>query len=153
MRFRALTTLSFLLLSLGTSAHASSSSDMATLDAGAMVQLESRADHAQAREQCFLYTQLIQAYTEVAGKQMAAGDMDTASVTLKRIQHFAELIHLNLARNAKKVKDAEMILRTANFRLGQFMHGVSTEDKSLVASTMSHLDKVHDELLAQVFTH
>lgn len=153
MRFRALTTLFFLLLSTGTFAHASSSSDMVALDAGAMVQLESRADHAQVREQCFLYTQLIQAYTEVAGRQIAAGDMETASVTLRRIQHFAELIHNNLAHDAKKIKDAEMMMRTANFRLGQFLHGVSSEDKSLVASTISHLDKVHDELLAQVFTH
>jgi hypothetical protein len=122
-------------------------------DAAGLQQLELQAQHAEAREQAYLYTELVQVYTQVAGKQMASGEMDKANATLQRIRRFAALIHENLARNAKRLKDAEMMLHTATYHLGQYMHMVSGEDQPTVASTLHDLDKVHDELLTQVFAH
>ncbi len=124
-----------------------------SLDPAAIAQLEDRAEHAGQREQCFLYTELVNVYTEVAGHQMAAGDMDQASSTLKRIQHFADLIHMDLARDTKKLKNAEMLVHTSTYHLNQYMHRVSSDDKAIVESTLKQLNKVHDELLAQVFAH
>lgn len=123
------------------------------LDSAALAQMEVRAMHADPREQCFLYTELVQIYTDVAGRQMAAGEMTEASATLKRVQGFAEHIHMGLAKDTKRLKSAEMVMHTATHRLGQYVHLVSDEDKAVVASTLKQLDKVNDELLAQVFAH
>ena len=141
-----------LLLTLPCACRASSHDDT-TLDAAGLQQLEQRAEHAEAREQAFLYTELIQAYTLMAGKQVADGDMEHANATLKRIEHLAALIHGGLAKNAKKVKDAEMMMHAATFRLKQCLHAASDEDQPAIASTIKELDKVHEELLAQVFAH
>jgi hypothetical protein len=124
-----------------------------SLDAASLAQLEDRAEHAGPREQCFLFTELVQHYTDVAGKQMAAGEMDQASASLKRIRTFADRIHLGLARDTKRLKNAEMLMHAATFHLNQFMRMVSTEDKAIVEMTLKQLNKVHDELLAQVFAH
>lgn len=142
-----------LLLSVIPSAHALTSNDVASLDAAALAQLEQRAEHAEMREQAFLYTELVQVYTQVAGQQMAAGEMEKANATLKLIQHFADKIHGGLAKNTKKLKDAEMMLHLATYHLGQYVHLVSTDDKPVAESTLKQLNKVHDELLAQVFAH
>ncbi len=122
-------------------------------DPGALSQLEQRAEHASAREQCFLYTELVQGYTQVAGKQMADGDMDQASATLKLVQSYATRIHMGLARDTKRLKNAEKMMHAAARSLGEYLHHVSLEDKAVVESTLRQLEKVNDELLAQVFAH
>jgi hypothetical protein len=152
MRITVASTVFLIFLALP-SARALSSHDDLTLDAAGLAQLEQRAEHAEAREQAFLYTELVQVYTQMAGKQMAAGDMDQANATLKQIQHFAEKIHGGLAKNTKKLKDAEMMLHMATYHLGEYMHFVSGDDKPVAESTLKQLNKVHDELLAQVFAH
>ncbi len=141
-----------LLLFLPCACSAASHDDLATDSAG-LQQLEQRAQHAETREQAFLYTELVQAYTQMAGKQMADGDMVHASATLQRIQHFAGLIHSGLAKDARKVKDAEMMMHAASFRLKQCLRAASDEDQPAIASTLKAVDKVHEELLAQVFAH
>ncbi len=123
------------------------------LDAAALTQLEQRAEHAIPREQCFLYTELVEIYTDAAARQLAAGEIEQASASLKRVQTFAERIHMGLANDSKRLKNAEMRVHAASFRLGQFLREVSSEDKPIVESTLKQLEKVHDELLAQVFAH
>jgi hypothetical protein len=140
------------LLALPT-ARAHAKSDELTLDPVALALMETRADHAGAREQCYLYTELVQVYTEVAGRQMAAGEMEKANTTLTRIQHFVALIHAALAKDTKHVKDAEKMVHMATYHLDQYMHRVSSDDKTVVESTKKDLDKLHEELLTQVFTH
>src|ERR1700712_3191557 len=58
----------------------------------AINQLEQRAQTAQPKDQCFLYTELVHSMTELAGKQMLDGDISHASATLKRVEHYAHLI-------------------------------------------------------------
>jgi hypothetical protein len=151
---RICTSLSVFLLLITTSpAHAAWSHEDLALDAAALAQMEQRAEHAEAREQAFLYSELVQAYTQIAGKQMADGDIEQANVTLKHMQHCASMIHASLAKNAKKVKDAEMMMQTATFHLGQYIHLISKEDQALAKSTLHQMDQVHDEMLTQVFAH
>lgn len=142
-----------LILTLPNESAFASSSDALALDAAGLAQLEIRADHAVPREQCFLYTELVEIYTDVAAKQLAAGDIDEASASLRRVQTFAERIHMGLARDTKRLKDTEKRVHAASYRLGQFLRVISTEDKPVVESTLKQLDKVHDELLTQVFAH
>jgi hypothetical protein len=122
-------------------------------DAQAISQLELRAQQANPRDQCFLYAELVHTMTELAGKQMINGDIDQASATLKKVEHYATLIHMNLANDTKRLKNAEMLMHHTTYRLGEYLHKASGEDRPTLQATLKRLDQVHDELLAQVFAH
>jgi hypothetical protein len=141
------TLLSTLCLSLP--AHAATSSDSQE----ALAQLEERANQASPREQCFLYAQIVHTMTEQAGQQIANGDTEEAAVTLKQVNKYARLLHLNIARNAKRLKDAEELIHNTTYRLAECLHLVSGPDKATVQETLKQLDQVNDELLTQVFAH
>lgn len=123
------------------------------LNSQAITQLEQRAEQANPREQCFLYTELVSAMTEVAGKEIMDGDTDRASATLKKISKYAELIHTNLSHDTKRLKNAEMLMHRATFRLNEYLHQASSEDRPTLQATLKQLNQVHTELLAQVFNH
>ena len=139
-----------LMLALSTNGFASSIDDTVPTPE-AINQLEQRAQHANPREQCFLYTELVHSMTELAGKQMLDGDTDHASATLKRIEHYAHLIHMSLARDAKRLKNAELLMHHTTHRLGDYMHAASGDDRVVLQATLKQLDQVQDEILNQVF--
>ncbi len=155
MIVRSLVASTVAVLLLAPPAHAFASSDVIPDDA-TLAQLDQRADHADPRERCFLYTELAHFYTIAAGRQLAEGDTDHAAASLKRIQHYADLIHVGLvsdARKLKNLKNAEMLMHETTFHLGEYLHLVSSEDKVEVQAALKQLDKVNEELLAQVFAH
>jgi hypothetical protein len=139
-------------LCLSIPAHAASDEEV-ILSPEAIAQLEARASEAKPREQCFLYTELVHSMTMEAGKEISDGDTDKAQATLKQINHYAHLIHLNLARDTRRIKDAQVLMHRTTFRLGQYLHLVSGDDKQTVQDTLKQLDQVNDELLTQVFQH
>ena len=122
-------------------------------DPQALNLLELHAQQAPPREQCFLYAQLVHTMTELAARELREGDVDTASTTLKKVEHYAQLIHLGLANDTKRLKNAELLIQHTTRRLGEYLHMASTEDRPTLQATLKHLDKVHDELLSQVFNH
>ena len=122
-------------------------------DAQTLNRLELQAQEAKPREQCFLYTELVHTMTEIAGRQMLNGDVDQASATLKKVEHYAELIHLGLARDTKRLKSAEMLMHHTTYRLGEYLHQASGEDQATLQATLKQLDHVQNELLTQVFNH
>jgi hypothetical protein len=130
-----------------------SSVDANLPDAQALAQLELRAQQAGPRDQCFLYTELVHTMTEIAGKQMLNGDIDQASSTLKKVNHYAQLIHMELASNSKRIKNAEMLMHHTTYRLAEYLHKASGEDQDTLKLTLKQLDKVHEELLAEVMKH
>ena len=113
-----------------------------------IAQLEQRASQASPREQCFLYTELVHTMTAKAGKEISDGDTEDAAVTLKKVNFYAHLIHINLARDTKRLKNAEMLMHNTTYRLGQYLHLVSGDDKATVQDTLKQLDQVNDELLS-----
>jgi hypothetical protein len=146
--------LAVLLLPLVLPVYSSATSiDESLPDAGALSQLELRAQQANPRDQCFLYTELVHVMTEIAGKQMRDGDIDQASATLKKVNAYAQLIHMDLASNTKRLKNAELLMHHTTYRLNEYLHQASSEDRATLQLTLKQLDQVHDELLAQVFRH
>lgn len=123
------------------------------LDSAQLTSLEARAEHAPAREQCFLFTELVENYTQLAGRQMENGEMEQAAVTLKRVQNLTGRIHMVLARDTNRLKNAEILVHAASRTLGGYLHHASSDEKVMLASTLKELEKVNDELLAQVFAH
>jgi len=134
-------------------ARAAASTDEAILDDNALTLLETRALAAPAREQCFLYAELVHNLTEIAGRQMAAGDSAQASATIRRIDAFAQRIHMSLARDTKRLKNAEMLMHHTTRRLADMLHVAPSEDRPVLQSTLARLDTVQTELLTQVFVH
>ena len=141
-----------LFIPLATAAHAVNV-DENLPDAQALAQLEVRAQQAGPRDQCFLYTELVHTMTEIAGKQMLNGDIDKASDTLKKVNHYAQLIHMDLASNSKRIKNAEILMHHTTYKLSEYLHHASGEDQDTLKATLKQLDKVHEELLAEVLKH
>jgi len=121
--------------------------------ADGLAQLELRASQASPREQCFLYTQIVHSMTEKAGKELSSGDTEAATSTLKQVNHYAHLIQLNLAHDTKRLKDAQELMHHTTYRLAQYLHLVSDDDRQTVQETLKQLNQVNDDLLAQVFAH
>jgi len=120
--------------------------DMQTIQA-----LEARADQAGPREQCFLYAEVVHQMTEVSLRQYAAGDVENANKMLKQIQQFAHKIHLSMADNDKRLKNAEILLRHTAFRLNEMLHGSRFEDRPLVQETLTDVNQAQSEAMMQVF--
>jgi hypothetical protein len=150
-RFALLLSLPLLLSCPATARAASVDDNLPTAEA--LVQLELRAQQANPRDQCFLYTELVHVMTEMAGKQMLNGDVDQATATLKKVNAYAKLIHMDMASNSKRLKNAEELMHHTSYRLGEYLHKASNEDRDTLQATLKQLDQVHDELLAQVFKH
>lgn len=145
-------------LALLTTAALSPSARAAAIDdsiptADVITQLEQRASQASPREQAWLYTELVHSMTEKAGKELSEGDDNAAQATLKQINHYAHLIQTSLARNTKGLKNAEMLMQHTTFRLAQYMHLASGDERTQVQATLKQLDQVNDQLLSQVFQH
>ena len=138
-------------LCLSVPAHAAINETVPTADG--LAQLEQRARDANPREQCFLYTELVHTMTEMAGKEISDGETEQAATTLQKVNQYAHLIQLNLARNTKKIKDAQMLMHHTTYRLAQYLHLVSPDDQKSVQDTLKQLNEVNEELLAQVFQH
>ena len=121
------------------------------IDPQTMAALMVKAEQAQPKEQCFLYAELVHDMTELAGQQMNAGDGDHASATLRLIQKYAEKIHMGVAEDGKKMKNAEQLMRHTSYRLNDILNAASYEDRQVLQSTLKQLEQVQTELMMQVF--
>ncbi len=123
----------------------------AVLDAAGLAQLEQQATVAQPREQCFLFTELVHQLTEEAGREIADGKEDQAQATLKHADAVLGKMHVALQGDAKKLKNAEMLMEHASRRLTDMLHVAGEASRSAVQSTLQKLNALHMEVLAQVF--
>ena len=153
--YKSATTLVFAFLALSLSAVTARASvlDYTTLDASALAELETRAAHAQPKEQCFLYTEVLQGLTELAGRQLLSGDDANASATVQHLDLIAEKIQSATAADAKRLKNAEQLLEHTDHRLADMARVASGDTRATLQAALQHVERVHSELLAMVFTH
>ena len=122
-------------------------------DAQTLSQMEQRAQAANPRDQCYLYTELVHTMTEMAVKQIADGDDGNTNAVLRQIDRYSHLIQESLAKNTKHLKNAEMLMHHTTRRLAESLHLASGDDRSNVQATLKQLDLVQDQILNQVFNH
>jgi len=120
-------------------------------DAQSIAALEAKANQASPREQCFLYAELVHEMIEFSSAQYAAGEFQKASDTLKRVNGFAQKIHIAVANDEKRLKNAQILLRHTAFRLNELLHASSIEDRPLVQETLAQVNLVQTETMMQVF--
>lgn len=128
-----------------------SSIDETPADAEMIAALETRASQAQPREQCFLYAEIVHQMTELSVREYSAGNVDHATSLLKRIQSIAQKIHLSIAGNDKRLKNAQILLSHTAFRLNEMLHASSFDDRPLVQETLSQVNQAKSEAMMQVF--
>ena len=128
-------------------ASASDEGDSAT----ALAALHIKADQAQPRDRCFLYAQLVSQMTDLAGKQFNSGEFVQASQTIQLVRRYAEKIHEGVTDDSKKLRDAELLMRRASFRLKGILSAATYEDRPALEVTLEQLKEVQSELLMQVF--
>ena len=140
-----------LALGLAAAPVCASSADDQMPDQQTIEVLETRASQAQPREQCFLYAQLVHQMTELSMKQYAAGNVDAATGLLKKIQQVAKKIHLSVAGNDRRLKNAEILLSRTAFRLNEMLHASDYQDRALVQETLVQVNQAQSEAMMQVF--
>jgi hypothetical protein len=128
-------------------ASASAEGDSAT----ALAALQVKADQAQPRDRCFLYAELVSQMTDLAGKQLNSGESGQASQTIQLVQQYAEKIHAGVTDDSKKLRDAELLMRRASFRLKGILSAATYEDRPALEVTLKQMNEVQSELLMQVF--
>lgn len=116
-----------------------------------LTELEQRADQADLREQCFLYTQLIHTLTELEGQEIGAGDEQAASQTLAHIDAVAAKLKHSENRDAKRLKNVELLMQHTTRRMGDMLHLASDQERTAMKATLDKLNHVHDDILALVF--
>jgi hypothetical protein len=117
----------------------------------ALAALQVKADHAQPRDRCFLYATLVSRMTDLAGHQLNSGDSGQASETLKLVQKYAEKIHMDVVDDSKKLRDSELLMQRATFRLQDILGEASYEDRQTLEATLKQLNQVETQLMTQVF--
>jgi hypothetical protein len=118
-----------------------------------LADLEAKAAVASPNEQPFIYAQLVHSMTEIATAQFQAGDQTNASASLKAAQSYAGKIQMGLLRDARKLKDAEILIRHTAFRLRELMTGASLDDRPTLEETINQLNQVQTEMMTQIFRH
>jgi hypothetical protein len=142
----------FLALSMTAGPVRASSIDSIPPDQQSIDALLVKAGQAQPREQCFIYAEVVHQMTELSIRQYAAGDTTKATGLLRQIQQFAQKIHLSMANNDKRMKNAEILLSHTAFRLTEMLHSSSADDQALVKQTLAQVTQAQNEAMMQVFS-
>ncbi|MFT4111396.1 hypothetical protein [Silvibacterium sp.] len=123
------------------------------LDSQQITALETRAAQAAPKEQCFLYAELVHSMAQIAGQQLNAGNEHDAAESIRTMQRYADKIHMNVADDTRKLKNAEILMRQTAFRLKSIMLDASLDDRPSLETTLRQLDQVESEIMIQVFRH
>jgi hypothetical protein len=141
----------FALVLLAASLAHASGFDGKPIDSASISALVAKASLAPPREQCFLYAEIVHDMTELAGHQLHAGE--DASATLQSVKDYTEKIHLGMANDTKRLKNAQLLMEHTAFRLNEYLHTAALDDRPVVEATLKHLNEVQSELMLQVFRH
>ncbi|HEY4009145.1 MAG TPA: hypothetical protein VGM11_03260 [Acidobacteriaceae bacterium] len=135
-----------------TSSARASGPDEAQLDVPALNELEQRADAAQPRDQCYMFAEVLHGLTELAGREIAAGDDQGATVTLLHLDSVAAKMEKASAVNPKRLKNAEMLLEHITRRLSDMAHVASAGQRSATQAALQQVDRLHTQVLAVLFS-
>jgi hypothetical protein len=131
--------------------HAGTTPETAAMSAAALILMEDQADHAKPRDQCYLYTQLVDALMERAARQVAAGDDVDAGKTVGRIDEVTAKVQRSAARDARKLKNAEKMLGESARKLNDLSRVANGGERDEMRATLHKLDAVHNKILSLVF--
>ncbi len=118
-------------------------------DAKQLAELQAKAAAATPRDQPWLYAEIVHSMTDIATAQFQAGQDQQAAATLRQAQGYAGRIRVSLLRDARRLQQAEILVRHTAFRLRQLLLGASLRDRPTLEATMRQLNQVQSEMLNQ----
>ncbi|MFN2975868.1 hypothetical protein [Terriglobus aquaticus] len=130
---------------------ATAESGVEVVDAHLLTELEQRALSANAREQAFLYADLADKMSVLAGKQLADGEVEEAEATLERMEACTAKMENNL-QQSKSLKKTELLLHMTHRRLSDMVRAAGMDAKPHVQSALKRLDAAQTALLAMIFS-
>lgn len=116
-----------------------------------LANLQTKAEQAEPRDQCYLYTKLVRDMTSVTDKQLSSGDVSGAFASLKAIQRYTIKIRNVITGKSKKLKDAQIMMRRTAYRLKELMRGGSADEQPVFESTLKGLDQAQSQMMLTVF--
>lgn len=119
----------------------------------ALAELEIKAAQAEPRERCYLYTELLHQWTEVAGRSLAEGDMPSAALAIQHADTNAARLKEAINHDSKRLKNAEQLMEHSVHRLSDMLRVSTLEQHDAFQAVLRHVSNVHDDLLAAVFQH
>ena len=114
-------------------------------------ELQAKADQALPQERCFLYAELVNRMTDIAGLQFGTGDPVAGEETLELVQQYALKLQASIGDDSKKLKLAETLLHHTSFRLEGILHEASYESRPALEMTLKQVNYVQTQLMMQVF--
>jgi len=132
MRFSVPSFATLVLLAVSVAPVCASGFDDKIPDEQSIRALQIKANHAQPREQCYLYAELVHEMTEYSLRQYAAGDVEKAAELLRQIQPLTHKIHLSVADNDKRLKECRDAAASHGFRPQRDAAHQQFEDRTLV---------------------
>jgi len=148
----SLLSLTLLLLFAPPPAHASNP-DSEQFDAATLTSMETKAATAEPRDQCFLYTEILHGWTELAGRDMLAGDDSGFALAVQHADADAARLKSAISHDSKRLKNAELLLEHSVHRLSDMLHASPMDQHDRMQAVLRHVSSVHDDLLAAVFAH
>lgn len=121
------------------------------LDAVALAQMEAQADRAKPQDQCYMYIELLHGLTELAGRQMAAGQDDAAGQTVVRMDEVMAKVQHVSSRNAKRLRNAEELMDHTARRLSDMARVASGDERDAMQAALKKMNGVHTAILTMVF--
>ena len=148
---RAAVACTVLLGPLAVTRSAAAATGVEVIDAHVLTELEQRAVTANAREQAFLYADLADKMSVLAGKQLADGEVESAEATLERMEACTAKMESNL-QQSKSLKKTELLLHMTHRRLSDMARAASMDARPHVQSALKRLDAAQTALLATIFS-
>ena len=150
MTLRVVVTCAALMAALVSSRPLSAASGVEVIDAHLLNEMEQRAMTANAKEQAFLYADLADKMSVLAGKQLANGEVEEAEATLERMEACTAKMESNF-QQSKSLKKTELLLHTTNRRLSDMIRAADMDAKPHVQSALKRLNLAQTSLLAMIF--
>ena len=120
------------------------------IDTHLLTELEQRALTANVKEQAFLYADLADKLSVLAGRQLADGEIEQAEATLEHMEACTSKMQSNF-QQSKSLKKTELLLHTTNRRLSDMVRAAGMDAKPHVQAALKQLNAAQTSLLALIF--
>jgi hypothetical protein len=67
------------------------------------------------------------------------------------VRRYAEKIHMSVADDSKRLRDAELLMQRVSFHLKGMLKKVSYEDRPALEATLKQLNQIQTQRMMQVF--
>ncbi len=94
---------------------------------------------------------VVRADVELADQQFTAGNSDKGQATIKELVEFTQKTVEAAKASHHDLKDAEIDLRKAEYRLNDVLHTLDADDQPPVKKAIEQLEEARKDLLALMF--